>query len=154
MTGDYEEFFVTHYDPIRRVLAVAIGDPDVAEEATQEAFARAYRSWKRVSMMERPTGWVYVVASNYARRWWRHRQRTAHDDANSGDMHHVDDTLMIHGLLRTLTARQRTAVVLRYLADLGYADIAHAMRCSESTARVTVHKALEKMRLQSKEPTS
>jgi RNA polymerase sigma factor (sigma-70 family) len=49
-------------------------------------------------------------------------------------------------LLSQLTPRQRTAVVLRYLADLRYADIGRAMGCAETTARATVHQALQRMR--------
>jgi DNA-directed RNA polymerase specialized sigma24 family protein len=41
MHEGYEEFFSASFDPIRRSLALAFGDAPLAEEATQEAFARA-----------------------------------------------------------------------------------------------------------------
>jgi DNA-directed RNA polymerase specialized sigma24 family protein len=51
----------------------------------------------------------------------------------------------------TLTPRQRTAVVLRYLADLRHADIGRVMGCAEATARATVHQALQRLRADVKE---
>ena len=40
-------------------LGVALGDRDLAEEVTAEAFARAWARWDRVSAMASPNGWVY-----------------------------------------------------------------------------------------------
>ena len=54
-------------------------------------------------------------------------------------------------LLAQLTPCQRTAVVLRYVADLRYADIGRAMGCAEATARATVHQALQRLRADVKE---
>ena len=42
--------------------------------------------------------------------------------------------------------RQRAAVTLRYAADLDYAAIAAALRCSPDAARRSVHEGLEKLR--------
>lgn len=121
------------------MLAVALGDADLAEEATQEAFARAYRNWQRVAIMDSPSGWVYVVAANHARRWWRRSRPTLLTSvAASPAENEVEDGMVIDRLLDRLTVRQRKAVVLRYLADLSYREVAAAMRCTESTARVTV----------------
>lgn len=49
-------------------MTVALADPALAEDAAREAFARAYVYWRSVSAMERPAGWVYVVALRGGRR--------------------------------------------------------------------------------------
>lgn len=64
----FETFFNEHYEPVRRSLAVAFGDPVLAEELAQDAFARALASWRRVSKMDHAAGWVYVVALRAGRR--------------------------------------------------------------------------------------
>ena len=51
-----------------------------------------------------------------------------------------------HALDR-LTARQRAAVVLRYLADLPVADIARALGCADGTVKATLHQSLAKLRV-------
>jgi RNA polymerase sigma factor (sigma-70 family) len=45
-----------------------------------------------------------------------------------------------------LPHRQRSAVVLRFLADLPHRDIASAMGCSEEAARRSLHEGLTKLR--------
>src|SRR5437660_815741 len=64
----FEMFFNEHYEPVRRSLAVAFADPVLAEELAQDAFTRALSNWRRVSQMEHPAGWVYVVALRAGRR--------------------------------------------------------------------------------------
>ncbi len=49
-------------------------------------------------------------------------------------------------LCRRLPARQRAAVVLRYLEDRSYGDIAHILKVSEATARSLVRHALTALR--------
>jgi RNA polymerase sigma-70 factor (ECF subfamily) len=154
MHEGYEDFFSACFDPIRRSLTLAFGDAALAEDAAQEAFARAYRRWARVSAMDDPSAWVYVVAVNVARRARRRRPppRLISERAGGTDVAgNVATSITAMTLLSQLTPRQRTAVVLRYLADLRYADIGRAMGCAETTARATVHQALQRLRADVKE---
>lgn len=50
--------------------------------------------------------------------------------------------------LRGLSARQRTAVVLRYYEDLGFTDVADTLGCSDATARSLVSRALRRLRIE------
>src|ERR1700741_417002 len=71
---DFDAFFERNFDPVARTLTLATGSREVAEEATQDAFTKALQHWRRVRTMDRPDGWVYVVAMNAARS--RLRKRT------------------------------------------------------------------------------
>jgi DNA-directed RNA polymerase specialized sigma24 family protein len=57
----FAEFYDRCHSPIRRALALAIGDVAVADEAVDEAMARAVASWEKIRGYERPQGWVYRV---------------------------------------------------------------------------------------------
>jgi RNA polymerase sigma-70 factor (ECF subfamily) len=48
--------------------------------------------------------------------------------------------------VRALPAKQRTALALRTVADLAYADVAQIMGTSEEAARRNVHEALKRLR--------
>jgi RNA polymerase sigma factor (sigma-70 family) len=48
--------------------------------------------------------------------------------------------------VQELPTRQRSAVVLRYVADLPHRDIASAIGCSEEAARRSLHEGLIKLR--------
>ncbi len=150
MVGDFESFFAAHHDRVRRTVTLAIGDPERAADVTQEAFAVAYRRWRRVREMERPAAYVTVVATNRARRDLRRDGRRpdpppgapAPDPAGT-----VALDLSLHDAIAALAPRQRAAIVLRYLGDLTIADVAAAMGCSEGTAKATIHQALARLRV-------
>ena len=56
--------------------------------------------------------------------------------------------LSVREAIATLPARQREAVVLRYLADLSLADVADAMGCAIGTVKATLHQAMQSMRVE------
>ena len=149
----FDEFYASFFDRVARTLMLAGADRDPARDATQEAFARALRHWRKVREMDRPDGWVYVVAMNQLRDQWRRgdRSRTqapAIDDGAVDNTHAVASRLSVRDAIATLPARQRQAVVLRFLADLPIADVADAMGCATGTVKATLHHAMRSMRVE------
>lgn len=63
------------------------------------------------------------------------------------------DSWLAEGLA-TLSPRQRTAVVLRYVVDLDVAAIAHEMACSTGTAKGHLSRGLDRLRLHASSITS
>ena len=57
-------------------------------------------------------------------------------------------------LVRSLPGKQRTAVTLRYLADLSHREIAEVMQTSEDAARRNVFEGLRRLREHSEEGTT
>jgi RNA polymerase sigma-70 factor (ECF subfamily) len=151
--SDFDEFYETYFDRVARALVLAGADRESAWDATQEAFARALRRWRTVRDMERPDGWVYVVAMNLLRDRWRRDER--HGAAPQQDTDNAADNtggiatrLSVRDLIATLPPRQRQAIVLRYLADLPIGDVADAMGCALGTAKATIHQALQNLRVE------
>lgn len=131
---DFAMWYSAAHPKVVTSLMLVTGDLHAAQEAADEAFARAYDRWKRVSQMASPTGWTYRVAFNVLRRKW---QRAA-----------LERTLLLRRpspttipapagetweAVRRLPERQRSAVVLRYVADLTEVEVAAAMGVSRST---------------------
>jgi RNA polymerase sigma-70 factor (sigma-E family) len=150
--GGFDEFFADHYDEVVRTMSLAIGDRERAEDAAQEAFAKAYRKWPAVAQMDRPVGWVVVVAVNQVRRWIARTDRRfgpvegatfATDPAQE-----LADGVAIRRALDRLPPRQRATVVLRYLCDLPTTDVAEALGCSPGTVKSALHAALANLRVE------
>jgi RNA polymerase sigma factor (sigma-70 family) len=150
--SSFEAFFAAHHAEIVRTLTVALGDQETALDAAQEAFAAAYRRWRRVQAMDRPVGWVYVTAVHAARR--ARRREAARPGADwMGSELPGDDTEALPAVLDLtravdeLAPRQRLAITLRYLGDLEVADVAAAMAVTPGTAKATIHQALARLRV-------
>lgn len=121
-----------------------MADDGLAQEATDEGFARAYARWGSVSRMDSPTGWVYVVALNHARSLARKRSRERshnlrYPDATSVDGPEPADPIWV--AVAALAPRARLAVALRYLADLPEAEVARLMGVGRGTVATTLHRA-------------
>ena len=153
----FDAWFAVEYPRVVAALSVAFCDRSLAEEAAQEGFARALRRWRAVAEADRPAAWVYVVAVRYGRREQR-RERgrpspAVYVDAADASQR-VVDAVWLREVLGALSARQREAVVLRYLADLSVRDVARAMRCREGTVKSTLHAAMAALRVEADDDRS
>ncbi len=101
---------------------------------------RALGAWRRVSGMESPDGWTYRVAINVVRRRARRaaleRRLLARSDRPPASVPAPAGEAW--AAVADLPTRQRTAVVLRFVADLTEAQIAQAMGITRSTVSSTL----------------
>lgn len=130
---DFTAWYVTTYPRVRRALTLAVGEPELADEATAEAFARALERWNRVRGLDAPHAWVQTVGLNLVRstlrrrrleRRWTARQRLVHEPPPP----EPDGPLW--RAVAELPDRMRTAVALRYVADLTEQQVADVMGIS------------------------
>ena len=137
-----------------RALTLICGDPALAEDSVQEAFARVCIKWKRVSTYDDPAAWVRRVALNLAQDHRRHLVRRARllvrldrqAEAGSTSTAAADRDPRLWAAVRELPSRQRTALALYYLADLRVAEVAVAMGISEGTVKRHLDRAREALR--------
>ena len=144
--AEFESWYRREHPRVLGALFVLSGEPDVARDATDEAFARALAHWPKVEAMESPGGWVYRVALNELRRNLRRRTTEARVLERQQPPQGPDAPLPeVWQAVAQLPARQRTAIVLRFVADLPEADIALAMGVRRGTVSSTL--ALARRRL-------
>jgi DNA-directed RNA polymerase specialized sigma24 family protein len=137
----FEEFYAAARPEIARAIALALGDVDLATEATDEALARAYERWPLVSRLERPEGWVYRVAMNWALSILRRRRRSQHRLYDPGsDAGAVSDP-DLHAALGELDVKHRVVVVCRHLLGWSTAETAQALKVREGTVKSRLHRA-------------
>jgi len=153
---DFDSFYSTHFDRVRRAMMLAFRDPALAEEIAQEAFFQALKRWPAVSLLEHPEGWTMVVALNKGRDF--HRRRIRHDakqalflrqSQGQSPEERVEEKMIVAAILDGLSSRQRQALLLRYITQLTIPEIAVVMGCAEGTVKATLHSALAKASLQS-----
>jgi RNA polymerase sigma-70 factor (ECF subfamily) len=145
-----EALFRQSYTSIVQALALASGDFAAAEDATQEAFARAWVSWGRISRYDSPGAWVRRVAINKLRNAHRSRLRgeaavlrMAYDAASAPPS--VPESELLSGLQR-LPYKQRLCAVLYYVEDLSTAEVARAMGISQGSVSQHLNRARTALR--------
>ncbi|MPZ88087.1 MAG: sigma-70 family RNA polymerase sigma factor, partial [Nitriliruptorales bacterium] len=74
------------------------------------------------------------------------QRRTGDDRGTQRHDDHLADAEQMTTALAQLPVRQRTAIVLRYYADLSEADTAEVMRCSVGTVKSSVSRGLRRLR--------
>ena len=142
---EFTDFYRTSWPSVARALALALGDQDLAVEATDEAMARAYPRWDKLRRYDNPAGWVYRVGLNWARSYHRRLARRlpfAHPEV--AESAQVADPEIRHALLE-LPLRQRTVVVCRLLLDWSVDDTAAALGVRPGTVRSRLHRALQSL---------
>ncbi len=153
---DFPDFCSRVHVRLVGALSLYCGDAAIAEELAQEALARAYRDWKKVSQLDNPEGWVYRTAFNVAHSHFRRRtaERRANDRARTQAIASFEtsdaaaDAVALRSAVARLPRRQRTAVVLRFFADFSVAEVARLMECPDGTVKTLTRKALSVLRLQ------
>lgn len=74
---DFDEFYAATAQRLVRQLYALTGDLGDAQDIAQEAYARAWQRWARVSKYEAPEAWVRTVGLRLAVSRWRNAQNAA-----------------------------------------------------------------------------
>jgi RNA polymerase sigma factor (sigma-70 family) len=134
---------------VHRFLVAMVGHVD-AEDCYQETWLAALKAYPRLRDASNLRAWVLTVARRKAIDHLRARNRRATPLAelpeNPVAAVEPDGVPEIWARVRALPPKQRTAIALRMVADLAYADIARVMDTSEEAARRSVHEALQRLR--------
>lgn len=137
---DVEAFCQYEYPRIVGILTLYCRDQAVAEELAQEALARAWGRWDKVSKLDSPQGWLYRVSINLAndflrRRLAERRARARMDDPQQRSPEPTPDVIAVRDAVASLGKRQRTVIVLHHFLDLSLPEIAEVMDAPLSTVK-------------------
>jgi RNA polymerase sigma-70 factor (ECF subfamily) len=154
---DFAEHFDRTAPGLVRLCYLATLDREAAADAAQEALARAWRDWDRISGAgSDPGAWTRTVALNLCRSRWRSLARHARLTPRTWTVaSRLDDLpdVDLRRALRRLPVRQREAVVLHYWADLDVAGCAAAMGVSTGAVKRHLSRARERLASELATPT-
>ncbi|HEY7280134.1 MAG TPA: sigma-70 family RNA polymerase sigma factor [Actinomycetota bacterium] len=139
---EFRELYEREHPTVLRACFLLARDRAAAEDATQEAFARALERWDRLRGEEWTGGWVMRTALNVVKRS-RGRNRGSADPVPDPAAAEVDVAARtdLWTAVGRLPRRQREATVLHYALDLPVAQVAAAMGCSEGAVKSHLFKA-------------
>ena len=158
----FEDLIDRHHDEIHSYLWRLVTSASEADDLTQEVFLRAYGAFAHLRPDSNHRAWLYKIATHCAYTSLQKAQRqnarhvALHDEIHafpaSENRSPAQQTIINEALeavrreIAALPAKQQAAVVLRHVQGLGYAKIAHALDCSEDSARANVYQGLRRLR--------
>ncbi len=155
---DVERVFREEYGRAVAVLVRVFGDIDIAEEAVQNAFAVAVRTWPEQGPPPSPAGWIITTARNKAIDRIRRESQRSGKHAQAALLYAADEPIP-EGPVRddrlrliftcchpALAVPAQVALTLRLLGGLTTSEIARAFLVPEPTMAQRLVRAKGKIR--------
>ncbi len=166
--GDAESFGLLlerHRGPVIHFLYRMVQNQAVAEELAQEVFLRVYRARDSYIPSAKFTTWLFRIALHLALNSRRDTQgdrsaesldqerpggpqREVADHSPSAEQQLLREARQaeIRRAIGALPGKQRAAVVMHKYEEMGYAQIAQVLSCSESAVKSLLFRAYETLR--------
>jgi len=154
-----------HRNAVIHFLYRMVLNQAVAEELAQEVFLRVYRFRLSYEPKAKFTTWLFRIAThlglNSIRDGRHEKSQESLDRETDGATRQVKDRsrtveqeLVYRAKLRevrqaieVLPSKQRAAVLMHKYEELGYAEIANVLMCSESAVKSLLFRAYESLRM-------
>ncbi len=145
-TADFDAFYQASARRVVLYLYAFCGDLTDAQDLAQEAYARAWQHWPKVSGYDNPEGWVRATGWRLAanrfrglRRRWAAQARLGPPDVETASP--SPDRVAVVAALQQLPAAQRQAVALHYLLDMSVNDIVRHTGAPAGTVKARLSRA-------------
>lgn len=166
VTNDFARAVDLHRGQIFRFLLASLRDAELAETLTQDCLLKALRSWRSFRGDSSVKTWLTRIAMNVRNDYWRNRRAqfwretkkhstdidVACDLVPSGEtspearLAAREQLEQVWALVRTLTKKQKTVFLLRYVKELNPKEIMRATGMGESTVKTHLSRAVERIR--------
>jgi RNA polymerase sigma-70 factor (ECF subfamily) len=154
-TGDesaFAEMVQRYHARLRTFLRSMLGDAHLADDALQEVWLDVFRGVGKLRDTGAFSGWVYRIARDRAYRLLRRKPLAtepidAVELADAGDEElDADERELVKTSLERLPHEQREVVLLRFVEQMSYEQIAAAVGCELGTVRSRLHYAKRALR--------
>lgn len=147
-----------HHGSVFRMCVGILRDPDVAADATQETFVKAYKALGRFRGDASFKTWIMTIAGNEARAQLRKAKRRRESPLEEAKevsvgtedvvdrMALVDQAQRVREVITHLPEKQRLAVTLRVEEGLSFREIGEIIDSTEGSARVNYHHGIRRLR--------
>lgn len=165
LDGDRQAYalLVKKYErPVFNIVYRLTSDFEMANDITQETFIKAYRSLRQVRAEFKFSNWLFKIATNLCRDQFKKKKPEAeisldesialaesvipyNDSNNSLDPEEKlvlkEEQKQVLGAIESLPFLYRKIIVLRYIQDLAYKEIADILKIPMGRVKVQLHRA-------------
>jgi RNA polymerase sigma-70 factor, ECF subfamily len=144
-----------------------VGDYDDALDLTQETFIHAFRHLHSFRQESSISTWIYTIAMNVCKKSHNKRKKislvftdsiddpktnsyamnqTLQDQSVEENIEIDEEQLFIRQEISSLPKKYKTVIILKYLQDLSYEEIAEIVGCNVGTVKSRLSRAKEKLK--------
>lgn len=148
--GDSSAFklvYETYKDKVHSLGYYMTGDREAAKDITQQVFLKVFTSILTFQYKASFSSWLFRLAMNVCRDYQRSVQRmklfssdvpvslTSYDSAPSQEENLFKERMSetVQKVVMRMSPKLRTVIILKYIEDLSYSQIAELLGCSIGT---------------------
>ncbi|MBI5952113.1 MAG: sigma-70 family RNA polymerase sigma factor [Chloroflexi bacterium] len=153
----------TYQTPVFNLCYRMLGEPELAEDAAQETFLRAYQHLHRYDQKRPFATWLLSIAAHYCIDKLRRRKfsmfsmdqedeegntfEIADPDSPNPEMESMkgQTRARVQSMLKDLDATDRAAIIMRYWYDYSEIEIAESLRLTVSAVKSRLHRARKEL---------
>jgi len=163
----FDKIVAENESKIFNVIYSFVGDYDDALDLTQETFIHAFRHLHNFRQESSISTWIYTIAMNVCKKSHNKRKKIslvftdsidnpktnsyvmnqALQDQSVEENIEIDEVqLFIRQEISSLPKKYKTVIILKYLQDLSYEEIAEIVGCNIGTVKSRLSRAKEKLK--------
>ena len=153
----------TYQTPVFNLCYRMLGEPELAEDAAQETFLRAYQHLQRYDQKRSFATWLLSIAAQYCidrlrrRKFSMFSMDAENEEGNTYELPDPDSPNpeaemvqgqtrnRIHSMLKDLDDTDRAAVIMRYWYDYSEAEIAGSLGLTISAVKSRLFRARKEL---------
>lgn len=158
--ASYEELVRRYQGLAFRVAYLVVGTPEAAEDATQEAFVKAFHALGRFDRQRPLRPWLLRIVANEARNARKAAGRRASlavrygetlgvasvEDSPEGAALKRERRALLLAAMDSLGPPERLVISLKYFLELSEEEMAQVLRCRRGTVKSRLSRSMDRLR--------
>ena len=158
--SQFSELYDSYFSKVFAYVYGRVQDKETSLDIVSDVFEKAYMKMKSLRSPESFGSWLFTIARNEVSSHWRKEKpaaKAAQDAAFEQQLHgqpkspeesllHKERLAALSALVRQLPRREQEIIALKFDAELTNREIAGILSTSEVNVRVTIFRALRKLR--------
>lgn len=147
---EFDKLYTTYLKEVYRFLLKLCGNPDIAEELTQDTFSIAFEKLHTFRGTCKVQVWLCQIAKHEYYTYYKKHKKTVAKEPDflavspqnvEAEVLNRADSMKIHEIVHGLPEPYKEVFTLRVMGELPYQDISRLFQKSPSWARVTYYRA-------------
>jgi RNA polymerase sigma-70 factor, ECF subfamily len=144
---EFQSLYAQHSPSVQRfLLSMVGGNTQTAQELTQDAFLKAWKSLPTFAFKSSLKTWVFSVALNTARDWLRSHANTPLLNEEETQGEEQSDILTTRAMILKLKEESRVMIILHYYEEMKISEIAEVTKIPQGTVKSRLFTAKQELK--------